>query len=144
MHPYCKKESLIERSSNRRGYALLLVMVFVVLFSAILGVAWRRVASALRIEHVGEVRRQCDKGSIQALALAMQVLETRLRKGTDGIARIDASDDSVIQYKKQIAGKYYKIILTRTTTDGTKWSVSVTVAQASEVASLSEMPSGPP
>lgn len=66
------------RRSNRRGYALMLVIVFVVLFTAVLGVAWRRVASALRIEHVCEVRKQCDAGSIQVLAHAMRVLETRM------------------------------------------------------------------
>jgi hypothetical protein len=54
-------------------------MMFVVLFGAVLGVAWRRVSSALRIEQVAEIRRACDQGSIQALALAIEMLETRLR-----------------------------------------------------------------
>lgn len=68
------------RYFQRRGYALMLVMLFVVLFSAILGVAWQRVASSLRSEHVGEVRKQCDRGSVQALAQAVKVLESRLRR----------------------------------------------------------------
>ena len=60
----------------------MLVVVFVVLFTAILGVAWRRVASALRVEHVSEVRKQCDQGSLQVLAEAMKMLETCLRLDT--------------------------------------------------------------
>ena len=84
----------------RRGYALLLVMVFVVLFGAVLGVAWRRVGSALRIEHISEIRKQCDRGSIQVLAQAMQVLETRLRRNSGtGVAELDVSETSTPDYR---------------------------------------------
>jgi hypothetical protein len=69
----------------------MLVVVFVVLFTAILGIAWRRVASALRVEHVSEVRKQCDQGSLQVLASAMKVLETRLRVDSNSNLSIDAT-----------------------------------------------------
>ena len=92
MHARREKEAMIRRRSNRRGYALMLVVVFVVLFTAILGVAWRRVASALRVEHVSEVRKQCDQGSLQVLAEAMKMLETCLRVNTStNVAALPAS-----------------------------------------------------
>ncbi len=92
MHADCKQNPLIRRRSKRPGYALMLVLVFVVLFTAILGVAWRRVASALRVEHLSEVRRQCDQGGLQVLADAMKMLETCLRLDTStGNARLPDS-----------------------------------------------------
>ncbi len=92
MHPNRKQDSLSRRRTKRHGYALMLVVVFVVLFSAILGIAWRRVASALRVEHVSEVRKQCDQGSLQVLATAMRVLETRLRFDGTNLA-VDTTTD---------------------------------------------------
>ena len=56
----------------------MMVLIFLVLFLALLGVAWRRVASALRIASVRAVQTQRDEGSIPALALAMHLLETGL------------------------------------------------------------------
>lgn len=128
---------MTRRQSHRRGYALILVMVFVVLFSAILGVAWRRVASALRIENVSEVRRQCDEGSIPVLAQAMKVLETRLCWDAASPAlKLNGSTESEISYGKTVGegenAKYYKITFTRTVdfnpaTGLVDWSVSVTI-----------------
>jgi hypothetical protein len=63
---------------GRRGYALLLVLVFIVLFLLLLGVAWRRVASALRIASVRTVEVQRDEGALHALARGMHLLETGL------------------------------------------------------------------
>ncbi len=84
---------------NRNGYALMLVMVFVVLFGAVLGVAWRRVGSALRIERAAEIRKQSDRGSVQVLAQAMRVLETRLRLNNDGEAELDVSSTTTPDYR---------------------------------------------
>jgi hypothetical protein len=132
--------------SHRRGYALLLVMVFVVLFTAVLGVAWRRVISALRIEHVSEVRRQCDQGSVQALAKAVEVLETRLRRNTTTTAKLNGSDSSTITYGYNLpnTNQWYAITFSRENadTDGTKWVVSVTSANSDP--SLPSLPSNPP
>jgi type II secretory pathway component PulJ len=142
MHARREEIAMTKRLSNRRGYALMLVMIFVVLFGAVLGVAWRRVASALRIEHVREVRTQCDKGSIQALAAAMQVLETRLRLGADGVARIDGATAASVSYKKSVDGRWYLVGFTRDNAGGADWTVSVTVA--SEEPICSALPSSPP
>ncbi len=74
--------SLKRKRSTRRGFALLLVMIFVVLFLAVLGVAWRRMASALRIASVRTVQTQRDQGSTVAMALAMHLLETGVPPGS--------------------------------------------------------------
>ncbi len=153
------------RSSNRRGYALLLVMLFVVLFSAMLGVAWRRVASAISTEHLSNVRARCDMGSLQVLSQAMQVLETRLRwNPADNVAELDVSSTSTPNYlppwtaftcKSQTSYQlsdsvtdtfWYTVVFTPTAADGTAWKVSVTAAPtASYVASgLPVMPGSPP
>jgi hypothetical protein len=149
--------------SRRRGYALVLVMIFVVFFSAVLGVAWRRVSSALRIEHVCELRKQCDAGTIQVLAQAMQVLETRLRSDNTGVASLDVSSTSTPDYRPASylckstqqytvpddpVPRWYIVKFTcESPADGAKWEVTVSVAPPSEdfnSSSLPPLPSSPP
>lgn len=136
---------MTKRPLNRRGYALLLVMIFVVLFTAILGVAWRRLTSALRIEHASEVRKMCDRGSLQTLADAMRVLETQLRKGSTGI-KLGCSDANRVSYKKQSGGNYYTIDFNRINTEGTEWSVDVAITTKLVYGDLGidELPFPPP
>lgn len=124
---------------------MLLVMVFVVLYTAILGVAWRRVASALRVECLSEVRRQEDRGSIQVLAQAMKVLETRLCwDAANNAAELAGSTDSTIVYSKTLDAKYYTIAFTRMNEIGTKWSVNVTAVMPEDIISLLPLPNSPP
>ena len=151
------------RLSCRRGYALLLVMVFVVLFGAVLGVAWRRVGSALRIEHVSEIRKQCDRGSIQVLAQAMQVLETRLRRNSGtGVAELDVSETSTPDYRNSFSCqsrtqfdisddpdhpdmRWYVIAFTYESTDAEgdqRWSVNI--SSTKDDPGLPFMPISPP
>jgi hypothetical protein len=167
MHPDREEEALTARPPNRRGYALMLVMIFVVLFGAVLGVAWRRVASALRVEHSLAVRAYSDRGSVQALDLALRVLETRLRRDAGGAAQIDVSDDlatssptlqpSPCLCKVQLnvsddparpQMQWYKVVFTydRNNPDGAScWSVGVTVARPDEdLGGYRPMPVNPP
>ena len=137
---------MTQRPSNRRGYALIMVTVFVVLFGAMLGVAWRRVASALRVEHASELRTQCDGGSLQVLADAMRVLETHLCwDAANSRALLDGSPAPEASYWKSLTQngiqRWYKITFTRTGTfDGTEWSVSV----KEDVQGDPLLPSNPP
>ena len=54
----------------------MLVVFFNLLFLALLGVAWRETASALRVQSVRDVQARCDQGTIPALAMAIELLET--------------------------------------------------------------------
>jgi hypothetical protein len=149
MHTKSQKTvDMLTRASNRQGYALVLVLIFVVLFTAILGVAWRRVASALRIEHISEVRKQCDKGSIQVLAQAMKVLETRVSWDASNGVKLDGSaiaEETAKDFKKDLNGKWYKVTFTRTNaynslTRSVDWSVSATIASESDCSGLPDLP----
>jgi hypothetical protein len=64
--------------SPRRGYALMMVLVFLVLFLAILGVCYRHIAAMLRVESVNQTRTVYDEDCIAALARAMALLESGL------------------------------------------------------------------
>jgi len=72
----------------------MMVLLFNVLFVALLGVAWRHTASALRLATVREKQTQRDEGCLHALALAMRRLETGLPPSTPYvcIATIDTRD----------------------------------------------------
>jgi hypothetical protein len=131
-----------------------------------LGVAWRRVASAINTEHLSNVRARCDMGSIQVLSQAMQVLETRLRRNpADNAAELDVSSTSTPNYlppstpfacksrtSYQLSDDpadtfWYTVVFTPTAADGTAWSVSVTAAAPTanyNASGLPIMPGSPP
>ena len=148
-------------SLKRRGYALMIVFVFVMLFLGLMGIAWRQVASVLRIERAVEVRKRCDEGSVRVLAMAMQVLETRLRWNTaDSTAQILIADDDyrspsdpAFSCKKYFNAsldsskpdwRYYLVTFTPQSTDGKQWSVSVVVSTETGVLGKPELPANPP
>ena len=66
---------MIRKPSARRGYALVLVIVFLVIFLAMLGTAWRQVASVLRVETVRAVQTRRDQGCLLAAVKGMHYLE---------------------------------------------------------------------
>jgi hypothetical protein len=57
---------------------MVLVLMFIVLFLALLGVVYREVAGALRIESLHSVQVRRDQGSVPALARALALFETGL------------------------------------------------------------------
>jgi hypothetical protein len=61
---------------SRNGYAILVIVLFLVLFLAFLGVAYRQTATALRIETVRSQQALRDQGSIPAAARGVALLET--------------------------------------------------------------------
>ena len=62
----------------RRGYAMVMALVFIALLLSIYSVAYRQVGAALRIETARILLRQRDEGSVQALARGLALLETGL------------------------------------------------------------------
>ena len=70
------RKNVIRRVPTRCGYALVVVLLFNVLFLMLLGVAYRQMASAIRIATVRTEQIQRDDGVVCALARAMHMLET--------------------------------------------------------------------
>ena len=67
-----------ETSYKRRGYAMVIVPIFIVLFLAMLGVVYREVAGALRIESLHALQVSRDEGSICAMGRGLALLENGL------------------------------------------------------------------
>jgi hypothetical protein len=63
---------------TRRGYAMVLVLVFIATLLCLYSVAYRQVAAALRIEKARVLQRHRDEGRIHALARGLKLLETGL------------------------------------------------------------------
>jgi hypothetical protein len=59
----------------RRGYSLMLVLVFLVLLLSMLGMTGRQLASALRVEVARSRQVVRDEGSLRAVAGALAALE---------------------------------------------------------------------
>ena len=64
--------------SPRRGYAMVLVLVFIALVLSLFGVSRRHIAAALRVEKGRTCQDDRDQGSLCALARALALLETGL------------------------------------------------------------------
>lgn len=62
----------------RRGYAMVLVLVFIALMLTFYGVAYRHVAAAVRIETARTLQEQLAEGSVHAIARGLALLETGL------------------------------------------------------------------
>jgi hypothetical protein len=60
----------------RRGYSLMLAMVFNVLMLGLLSLAYRQLGSTLRIESARKLQIQRDEGRLRAAARALALLET--------------------------------------------------------------------
>jgi hypothetical protein len=84
----------------------MIVMLFNVLFLMLLGVAWRQMASAIRMSTVCTERHQRDAGTLRALARALYLLET-------GRPPVDGAN----QYKCYVSfapDKFFKLKFTLT------------------------------
>jgi hypothetical protein len=66
------------RNRPRAGYAMMLVVVFLVLILSLSSVAFRNLGTALRIESARAVTQVRDEGSLQAAARGLAVLQTGL------------------------------------------------------------------
>jgi hypothetical protein len=88
-----------------------LVIVFLVLFLAMLGTAWRQVASVLRVETVRAVQTHRDQGCLLAAIWGLHELEA-------------AGTATSPSYPPPIDGKYYTVTFTQDPVDSTQWTVN--------------------
>jgi hypothetical protein len=77
----------------RRGYSLMLAMVFNVLMLALLSLAYRQLGTTLRLETARSHQVQRDEGRLRAAARALALLETGVPP-TDPYVRLVQVDTS--------------------------------------------------
>jgi hypothetical protein len=118
----------MRRRPNRRGYALMLVCLFVAVFLSLLGVAWRHSSSVVRVAtvHVSQIQR--DEGSLLVLAQALQLLETGRPPGV-----------SYTCYKTVTTSLGTYTYVVTFTADATRTNWAITVAQGGTTASAPVM-----
>jgi hypothetical protein len=64
--------------SSRRGYAMMLVLLFIALVLSFFSLSYRHLAAALRVETTRALIQERDEGSTYALAAGLALLETGL------------------------------------------------------------------
>ena len=74
----------------RRGYSLMLAMVFNILMLALLGLAYRQLGSTLRIETARVQQIQRDEGPLRAAARALALLETGVPPSDPYVRKVHA------------------------------------------------------
>jgi hypothetical protein len=66
----------MKRRRHRSGYAMLMVLLFLILIFSLMALAYGQLGSALRAEGARAQQVQRDVGSVAALARALALLET--------------------------------------------------------------------
>jgi hypothetical protein len=111
---------MIASRPQRRGYALMLVVIFVALFLAMLGMAWRPTASLLRTETVRAVQTRRDRGCMLAAVLGIHYLER---------CRANSTTPTTPQlYLVDGFSNYFTVTFTLESTNGSNktWSIVAT------------------
>lgn len=102
----------------RRGYVLLFVLAFLLVFLGLLGVACRQTAGALRVEAVRKQQAVRDQGSVHALARGMALLETGRPPSNPYVCGLSIDTP--------LGVRAYKVTFTSSGNDS--WTVSVALA----------------
>jgi hypothetical protein len=92
---------------------MMLVLMFIVLFLALLGIVYREVAGAIRIESLHTIQVRRDAGSVHALARALALLETGLPPANPYVCGVTIDTP----------GRPLAFTVTFATEDGTTWQV---------------------
>jgi len=133
---------------NRRGYALLLVLVFNVLFLALLYVAWQHIGAVLQLESAPAGNRERDRGRLPALGCALRLLENDTPPSDDYNCGITISvlpiyhntcyiDDISITGLGNSVKKYYKINYKKTAAGD--WTVTATLVSKDDFDKLTDL-----
>lgn len=112
----------MRRAPVRRGYAMMLVLVFILLFLSLLGVAYRQATAALRIETAYAQQVQRDEGSVHAVARGVMLLETGLPPSSPYVCGVTIATSTGPR----------SFTVTFTSQGGTNWSVSAAPTQSGE------------
>lgn len=106
----------------RRGYALPVVLIFVVLLLSLSSVVYRQIGADMRIESARSAQIVRDQGSLTMMARAMALLTT----GTPPSQHYEC----VLTIETSTGPRGYTASFS--TSDGTNWSISTRPTLASE------------
>jgi hypothetical protein len=112
----------MKKTAPRDGYALALVLVFMVLLLSLSSLAYRQVAVALRVESVRSVQVVRDEGSLHALARALALLQTGLPPSNPYVCGVTIDTSSGPR----------AFTITMSSEDDTNWSINSTPTQDNE------------
>jgi hypothetical protein len=62
-------------NKRRRGFVIMIVVVFLVVIMAMIGETFRQIGTTLRIEAARSQRVACDEGSMEATAWALSYIQ---------------------------------------------------------------------
>jgi hypothetical protein len=112
------RRTMMQRFLRRRGYALVMVLLFNVLFLMLLGVAWRQMVGVIRVATARSEQVRREEGLVSATARALHMLET-------GRPPIGAA--SSYQCYTTIGSSFFLLTFTPGTDPAVEaWSVTVT------------------
>jgi hypothetical protein len=66
----------MKKAAERRGYALVIVLLFIAILLSLSSMLYRQLGAALRIESVRSAQVARDEGSLRALARGLALLQT--------------------------------------------------------------------
>ena len=126
-----------DKAPRRRGYALMLTIIFCVLFGALMAVALRRTASTIYSFTAHANQLEQDQGALMALADAMRALEVGpppFDPGSSVYTCYDQVNVAPVQNLRIQSGplvpKWYIITYTATGSSGTPPTYTYTVQVA--------------
>ena len=106
----------------RGGYAVIMVLVFIVLLLSLVGVAQRNLAATLRSVVARAAQIQGDEGVVTAAARALALLETGLPPGSPYTCGVSVSTSAGLQ----------NMTVVFTLEEGTTWQIVAAPAQPGE------------
>jgi hypothetical protein len=107
----------------RRGYALMSTLVFTTALTGVVGLSYQGLATNLRVQHVQQLRRVRDEGSMRATAQVMALLETGIPSTTSLVRTLEVSTSSGL--------RTYRVTLT--SLGAGQWEVRVLPATSKDV-----------
>jgi hypothetical protein len=118
----------MKRSNDRAGFAMLLVLAFLVLFFSLMTMGYSQLSSLLRTEKYRVQKTEFDQGVATALAGALHLLETGYPTSTPYVYGVTLTTDAGTQ----------QYAVTMTLQDDNSWYVHVEPA-----AFEAELPAAP-
>ena len=121
----------MSRASSRRGYAMVIVVIFIVLVNLFFVLGWKHISMAIRVQDTFQNAKQRDEGALLALATAVAQMQTEY-----------PTKDTLTNtycYGVMVDSQQFKVIYTPPdpfdpdTTDTHNWSIAVQVQDPTNV-----------